>query len=49
MLTPTDEEMRQIHDMALKAGIPEKPIDMKDLIDRSFIPAGGKPAAIKVN
>jgi NitT/TauT family transport system substrate-binding protein len=49
MLTPTDEEMQQIHDMALKAGIPEKPIDMKDLIDRSFIPAEIKPAAIKVN
>jgi NitT/TauT family transport system substrate-binding protein len=49
MLTPTDEEMQQIHDMALKAGILEKPIEMKDLIDRSFIPAEIKPAAIKVN
>jgi NitT/TauT family transport system substrate-binding protein len=49
MLTPTDEEMQQIHDMALKAGILEKPIEMKDLIDRSFIPAEIKSAAIKVN
>jgi NitT/TauT family transport system substrate-binding protein len=49
MLTPTDEEMQQIHDMALKAGILEKPIEMKDLIDRLFIPAEIKPAAIKVN
>jgi NitT/TauT family transport system substrate-binding protein len=49
MLTPTDEEMRRIHDMPLKAGILEKPIEMKDLIDRSFIPAELKPAAIKVN
>jgi NitT/TauT family transport system substrate-binding protein len=49
MLTPTDEEMQKIHDMALKAGILEKPIDMKDLIDRSFIPAEIKPASITVN
>jgi NitT/TauT family transport system substrate-binding protein len=46
MLTPTDEELQQIHDMALKAGILEKPIEMKDLIDRSFIPAEIKPANI---
>ncbi len=46
MLTPTDEELQQIHDMALKAGILEKPIEMKDLIDRSFIPADIKPANI---
>jgi NitT/TauT family transport system substrate-binding protein len=49
MLTPTDEEMQKIHDMALKAGILEKPIDMKELIDRSFIPSDIKPAAITVN
>jgi NitT/TauT family transport system substrate-binding protein len=46
MLTPTDEELQQIHDMALKAGILEKPIEMKDLIDRSFIPAEIKLANI---
>jgi NitT/TauT family transport system substrate-binding protein len=46
MLTPTDEDLQQIHDMALKAGILEKTIEMKDLIDRSFIPAEIKPANI---
>jgi NitT/TauT family transport system substrate-binding protein len=49
MLTPTDEDLQQIRDMALKARILEKPIEMKDLIDRSFIPAEIKPAAINVN
>jgi NitT/TauT family transport system substrate-binding protein len=49
MLTPTDEDLQQIHDMALKAGILGKPVEMKDLIDRSFIPANIKPAAINVN
>jgi NitT/TauT family transport system substrate-binding protein len=48
MLTPTDEEMQRIHDMALKAGILEKPIAMKDLIDRQFIPTDIKPANIEV-
>jgi NitT/TauT family transport system substrate-binding protein len=49
MLAPTDEDLQKIHDMALKAGILEKPINMKDLIDRSFIPAEIKPASINVN
>ena len=49
MLTPTDEDLQQIHDMALKARILVKPIEMKDLIDRSFIPTEIKPAAINVN
>jgi NitT/TauT family transport system substrate-binding protein len=48
MLTPTDEDLNQIRDMALKAGILEKQIEMKDLIDRSFIPAEIKPAAINL-
>jgi NitT/TauT family transport system substrate-binding protein len=48
MLTPTDAEMQQIHDMALKAGILEKPIAMKDLIDRQFIPPDIKEANIAV-
>lgn len=46
MLTPTDEEMQRIHDMALKAGILERPIAMSDLLDRQFIPADIKPANI---
>jgi NitT/TauT family transport system substrate-binding protein len=48
MLTPTDEELQRIHDMALKAGILQKPIDMKDLVDREFIPTDIKPANIQV-
>jgi NitT/TauT family transport system substrate-binding protein len=48
MLTPTDEELQQIHDMALKAGILERPIEMKDLIDRRFIPVEIKGANIPV-
>jgi len=48
MLTPTDEEMNKIHEMGLKAGILEKHIEMKDLIDRSFIPTDIKAAPITV-
>jgi len=48
MLTPTDEDLQQIHDMGMKAGILEKPVDMEDLIDRQFIPADIKPANITV-
>jgi NitT/TauT family transport system substrate-binding protein len=48
MLTPTDEDLGQIRDMALKAGILEKRIEMKDLIDRSFIPTDIKAAPITV-
>ena len=49
MLTPTDEELQRIHDMALKAGILQKPINMKDLVDREFIPTDIKPANIVVS
>ncbi|HEV3467833.1 MAG TPA: ABC transporter substrate-binding protein [Pyrinomonadaceae bacterium] len=48
MLTPTDADLQKIHDMALKAGILERPISMADLIDRQFIPADIKPAPITV-
>jgi NitT/TauT family transport system substrate-binding protein len=48
MLTPTDAELQKIHDMALKTGILRKPIEMKDLIDRSFIPKKIEAAKIKV-
>jgi NitT/TauT family transport system substrate-binding protein len=48
MLTPTDEELQKIHDMAIKAGILQKPINMKDLVDRRFIPPDIKPANIQV-
>jgi len=49
MLTPTDEELQRIHDMAIKAGILQKPINMKDLVDRQFIPTDIKPANIVVD
>ncbi len=48
MLTPTDEELQKIADMALKAGILEKPLRMEDVVDRSFIPPDIAPADIKV-
>jgi NitT/TauT family transport system substrate-binding protein len=48
MLTPTDADLQQIADMALKAGILTKPISMQDLIDRQFIPADIQPANIQV-
>jgi NitT/TauT family transport system substrate-binding protein len=46
MLTPTDEELQKIHDMALKAGILQTPISMSDLVDRQFIPSVIKSAEI---
>jgi len=48
MLTPTDEDLNAINLMAVKAGILERPIDMKSLVDRSFVPADIKPAIIDV-
>lgn len=47
MLTPTDSDLQDIHDMALKQGILQRPVAMADLIDRSFIPNEIKPATIK--
>ena len=38
MLTPTDEELTDIRDMAIKTHIMTKPIDIKQLVDRRFIP-----------
>lgn len=37
-LTPTDEDMRQIMDTAIRAGILHHAIELGDLIDRRFIP-----------
>jgi NitT/TauT family transport system substrate-binding protein len=48
MLTPTDEDLQVINEMAVKAGILQRPISMKDLIDRQFIPTDIKPANIQV-
>jgi NitT/TauT family transport system substrate-binding protein len=38
MLTPGDAEMQQMADMGLAAGILEQRLDVKDLVDRRFIP-----------
>ena len=46
MLTPTDEDLQKIQDMALKAGVLTKAISMSDLIDREFIPKDFKAANI---
>jgi NitT/TauT family transport system substrate-binding protein len=48
MLTPTDEDMRQIMDVAIHAGILKHPIELGDLIDRRFIPEHIEPANITV-
>jgi NitT/TauT family transport system substrate-binding protein len=48
MLTPTDEELQRIHDMAIEARILERAIEMKDLVDRRFIPVEIKGANIAV-
>lgn len=48
MLTPTDDELGAIRDMATKAGILETRVEIKDLLDRSFIPADIKAADIDV-
>ena len=47
MLTPSDEDLLKIHDLALGHGLLEKPVMMTDLIDRSFIPDEIRPAPIK--
>lgn len=38
MLTPTDDDLQRIHDMAIDAGILTRPVAMSDLLDRRFIP-----------
>jgi NitT/TauT family transport system substrate-binding protein len=46
MLTPSDEELGAIYDMAREAGLLEKEIRMSELVDRRFIPQDIVPAAI---
>jgi NitT/TauT family transport system substrate-binding protein len=48
MLTPNDAEMQQIADMGLEAGILERHLDVRELVDRRFIPAEIKEAPIAV-
>ena len=46
-LTPQDAEMQQIADMGLAAGILERRLDVRGLVDRSFIPEHIEPAKIQ--
>jgi NitT/TauT family transport system substrate-binding protein len=46
MLTPRDEEMQMMADMALEAGILERRLDVRGLVDRQFIPDTIAPARI---
>ena len=48
MLTPGDDEMQKIADMGLEAGILERHLDVKDLVDRRFIPTDIEAARIEV-
>jgi NitT/TauT family transport system substrate-binding protein len=48
MLTPGDDEMQRIADMAVEAGILERHLDVKGLVDREFIPTDIVPARIEV-
>jgi NitT/TauT family transport system substrate-binding protein len=49
MLTPADQEMQRIADMALETGVLERPLDVRELVDRSFIPPDIKAAEIHVS
>lgn len=46
MLTPQDAEMQRIADMGLEAGILDRRLDVREIVDRQFIPADIAPAAI---
>jgi NitT/TauT family transport system substrate-binding protein len=48
MLTPGDDEMQRIADMGLEAGILERPLDVRGLVDRRFIPTDIEAAKIEV-
>jgi NitT/TauT family transport system substrate-binding protein len=49
MLTPDDDELQQIADMGLAAGILERRLDVRELVDRRFIPERIEAAAIAVD
>lgn len=48
MLNPDDTELMRIRDMGIQAGILTKPIEMKDLVDRSFLPSDIRPADLEL-
>ena len=47
MLSPTDEELQRIHDIALETGILDIPIPMNELVDRRFIPEDIRPLELQ--
>jgi NitT/TauT family transport system substrate-binding protein len=49
MLTPDDREMQRIADMGVEAGVLERPLDVRELVDRQFIPADIQPARIEMD
>jgi NitT/TauT family transport system substrate-binding protein len=48
MLTPRDEEMQAIADMAFDTGILERRLDVRGLVDRQFIPTDIEAARIEM-
>jgi len=46
MLTPADAEMQRIADMGVEAGILDRRLDVRELVDRQFIPTDIEPAHI---
>lgn len=48
MLTPSDKDLQDIADATLKTGILKKPVSVKDLVDRQFIPKNIKVADIEM-
>jgi NitT/TauT family transport system substrate-binding protein len=48
-LTPTDEDLQKIQDMAITMGILKKRVPMSELIDRQFVPETIVPAPIDIN
>lgn len=48
-LTPGDDEIAKIGEMAFKAGVLKKPVDVASLLDKSFIPKEIKPQEIDMS
>ena len=47
MLSPTDQELQLIHDIALETGILEREVPISELLDRRFIPDDIRPLQIQ--
>lgn len=46
MLTPQDSELQRIADMGVEAGVLDRHLDVRELVDRQFIPTDIEPAHI---